>query len=305
MLIPSWLWLAGGCMAMELMFTLIVSFMKKSLFVLACLALLGACTRDDDAGGAKDGAGQGLTLLLGDDSVGMEVTGRMVAVFNLPKSTGHGTEAEWFTGSGPIVLEDGGTDGGVVLAVAGAAKDEVGQALRNDENGISVELRVYPTTTGWGTPIEEVFAGVLPVDGTTENGTVRMQRLAGGLMVDFAGVENVRIRSIEVTSPYYRPIALGEYELWPMNSNVEVSLNMGEMCYMWPIDGKVKGKVHAIHVDPETGGTLWETDYTFESTMEMEPNRVLYLTVEIPEAAESRSVGELTATVVGEELKEF
>lgn len=50
---------------------------------------------------------------------------------------------------------------------------------------------------------------------------------------------------------------------------------------------------------------MWEMDYAFESTMEMEPNRVLYLTVEIPEVAESRSAGELTATVVGEELKEF
>ena len=94
MLIPSWLWVAGGCMAMELMCTLRVSFLKKSLFVLACLALLGAWTRDDDAGGAKDGAGQGLTLLLGDDSVGMEVTGRMVRVL-----AGRGGKAHWSRGA--------------------------------------------------------------------------------------------------------------------------------------------------------------------------------------------------------------
>lgn len=292
-------------MAMELMFTLIVSFMKKSLFVLACLALLGACTRDDDAGGAKDGAGQGLTLLLGDDSVGMEVTGRMVAVFNLPKSTGHGTEAEWFTGSGPIVLEEGGTDGGVVLAVAGAVKDEVGQALRNDENGISVELRVYPTTTGWGTPIEEVFAGVLPVDGTTENGTVRMQRLAGGLMVDCTVPENVYVLSIELVSCYCKPVKVNGYDLWPMMTSTEPSVMEGEVCYMWPLEGKVKGVVRVVRENPGTGEAVGEMVYAFESTMEMEPNRVLYLTVEIPEVAESRSAGELTATVVGEELKEF
>lgn len=278
--------------------------MKKGLFMLACLALLGACSREDDAGGVENGVGQGLTLMLDGDSVGMEVTGGAVALFNLPGETGHGTRAEFFTGEGPVVLEEGGMDGGVVLAVAGVEEDEVGEALRNGGNGISVDLRLYPTTVEGSSAIASVFAGVLPVDETMESGTMRMERLAGGLMVEFTRGEDVVVNAITVKSPYYKPVELGGYELWLMLPSVgEVGLREGEVCYMWPLEGTVKGVVEVTRVSG-TGEEVPEF-YMFESAVEMEPNRVLYLTVELPGPAVGRSAGELTARVVKEELKEF
>ena len=48
---------------------------------------------------------------------------------------------------------------------------------------------------------------------------------------------------------------------------------------------KVKGVVRVVRENPGTGEAVGEMVYAFESTMEMEPNRVLYLTVEIPEVA--------------------
>ena len=282
-----------------------VVLMKRLLIVLVCVALFGACTRDD--AGEQAGSGREMLLTFANDSSGAVATGRSVAVCDMLTDVAYRNvqwEPMFFEAGEPVVLRDVMAEERVILAVGGVGDGEVEYASFDmwRDSVICLQFPASPYMGGDGA----LFAGLMRTDGSEETGALEMSRIVGGVEVNVSGNMNwgmdsewmyTGIATVKLEVQGWKEVWLGDYAVVPYDYWGEIAVSAGGMYYMFPMAGKVRGTIEAEFFNMTTFGYEMRT-FRFESALEMEANKVVHLDVTLPERGEaSRAGGEAVATV--------
>ena len=273
--------------------------MRKLLIALTCLALFGACSRED-AGPRTEGEPKGFALVFANDSSGVTVMERPVTVFDLAADEGGFAYVlpEYFEAGEPIELKDVDRRERQILAFSGLRSDQLNDAYLEGEWFTVFGNEIYPLEQD----LSDVFCGVTNAATSEAEGTIVMRRISGGLQINVVNIPaGGWTATVELENPYLASLPMGSKTLRMELDQRLGEFEAGKVIYLLPLE-PVDGRIYLTRTDES--GVEERNEFTF-SIRGMTPNRVLSVDVTLEANSAARSMGGGVAKVTREELIEM